>query len=92
MINITSTYTLVRDVLFQELEGEMVLLASSSALYFSLNRTGTDVLRLLNNHMTVEEVCKRLAKEYDVSQEKLVTDTIEFLKDLIEAGLVKADI
>lgn len=91
MITSTSTYAVTNDVLFRELEGEMVLLDTSSATYFSLNETGTHVWRLVRSRATVEEVCQELATKYGLSQEEVMADLIPFLEELLEVGLIQPD-
>jgi hypothetical protein len=91
MIDLTSKYTVTKDVLFRELEGEMVLLDKRSATYFSLNETGADMWRRLSGHATVEEVCQEMAKIYQVPQEKLMADLTRLLEELLKAGLIQPD-
>jgi hypothetical protein len=81
-------YAVPDDVLSRELEGEMVLLHTRSSTYFSLNRTGTRVWRLLAGSASLGEVGQSLAPELGVSPERLAADLEPFVRELVEAGLI----
>ncbi|PYS79756.1 MAG: hypothetical protein DMF66_01655 [Acidobacteria bacterium] len=89
MVDLKATYTITRDVLFRELEGEMVLLNKLSATYFSLNETGSEVWRRLSGHATVEEICQGMAETYHIPKEKLVADLTQLIEELLNAGLIQ---
>ena len=80
MIELNSRYTVAKDVLFRELEGEMVLLDTRSATYFSLNETGSEVWQRL---------CQEMAKTYNLPQDKLMADLTRLLEDLLNACLIQ---
>jgi Coenzyme PQQ synthesis protein D (PqqD) len=90
MITSTATFTIPKDILARELEGEMVLLDPYAASYFSLNHTGTRVWQLLHEKVTVEEICQSIAEQYELSGEAVRTDLIPFLEELLQAGLIQS--
>ena len=87
----TMAYSVRPDVLSRELDGELVLLDTRSATYFSLNRTGTRAWQLLNAHTTVGDICETLAREYTIAQPQLMADLTPFIDDLLETGLIQRE-
>ena len=76
-------------VLFRELEGEAVILATDSGKYFGLNEVGTRMWMLLRQHGEVEAACRILLEEYDVSEAHLREDLVRFVDTLAIRGLVE---
>ena len=84
-----STFTVSKDVLFQEVSGETVLLDLASEQYFGLDEVGTRVWQLLNEGQSLGAMLDVLLGEYEVERERLETDVRALLDSLIEAGLVE---
>lgn len=76
-------------VLFRDLDGEAVLLATESGKYFGLNEVGTRMWSLLHLHGDVEAVCHAILAEYDVPEELLREDVARFVGTLADRGLIK---
>lgn len=76
-------------VLFRDLDGEAVLLATESGKYFGLNEVGTRMWSLLHLHGDVEAVCHALLAEYDVPEARLREDVVQFVGALADRGLVE---
>lgn len=76
-------------VLFRELDGEAVLLATHSGKYFGLNEVGTRMWTLLHEHGEVESACRALLEEYDVPEARLREDLACFVDTLAIRGLVE---
>ena len=89
---ITLTQRLLRseDVLFQNLDGEAVLLDLASETYFGLNEVGTRVWELLESSMSLGEIATLLQSEYEVESARAQSDVLDLATRLIEAGLASA--
>ena len=83
-------YTVSKDVLFQEVSGETVLLDLASEQYFGLDEVGTRIWALLNEGRSVGEMVETLLGEYAVGREQLEADVRELLGALMDAGLIEA--
>jgi hypothetical protein len=83
------TVKVVKDVIFQELEGEAVLLNMQTGIYFGLNPVGTRIWRLLSKHGEVKTVARMLLDEYDIAEEQLLTHLFDFIENLKSKGLVE---
>jgi hypothetical protein len=78
-----------KDVLTQEVSGEMVLMDLSSEQYFGLDAVGTRVWNLLGQGTAPADLVSILLREYEVEQQQLESDIEELLGQLLEAGLVR---
>jgi hypothetical protein len=75
-------------VVFQEVEGEMVLLDLDRETYFALDPVGTRCWQLLVEHGDVEAVVATMVAEYEVDEETLRQDVADLLGQLESAELV----
>lgn len=77
-----------KEVLFQELDGEAVLLDLNSEQYFGLDTLGTRIWQLIESKDNLAAIHQTLLAEYDVSSEQLRDDLIKFTQQLLEVGLI----
>lgn len=75
-------------VLFQNLDGEAVLLDLASETYFGLNEVGTRIWQLLESAATLEEVHRSLCAEFDADAARIEHDLLALVGELSKAGLV----
>lgn len=76
------------EVLFQEIEGECVLLNLSNEQYFGLDEVGTRFWHLLSEDEKIENALSNLQKEYNVDEKVLRNDLSNLIKQMQEQGLV----
>ncbi len=79
-------------ILYQELDGESVMLNYESEKYFHLNDVGTRIWQLLGESGDTETALKRLLAEYDVDEATLRRDLADIIGRLSAAGLVTVEI
>ena len=79
------------NVVFQEVEGETVLLDLEREHYFSLDEVGARAWALLGEHDgDLESVVAAMLDEFDVDEQTLRRDLDRLLGQLRAAGLVVA--
>jgi Coenzyme PQQ synthesis protein D (PqqD) len=78
-------------VLFQEIEGECVLLDMASEQYFGLDDVGTRMWQLLVEHGDPAKVIEQLRKVYNVEESQLRTDLANLIAGLKASGLVRVE-
>jgi coenzyme PQQ synthesis protein D (PqqD) len=76
------------DVLFQELNGEGVLLNLKTGVYFGLDPIGTRFWQLLDQHTILSEILEALLAEYDVPQERCAQDLVALAADMEKHELI----
>ncbi|MEE4173070.1 MAG: PqqD family peptide modification chaperone [Xanthomonadales bacterium] len=80
-----------KDVLFQVVDGEYVLLEVESGKYFGLNEVGSRIWSLLESGTSLEDTIDQLQAEYAVERDTLEADVNALLARLADAGLLALD-
>jgi hypothetical protein len=75
-------------VLFQELQGEAVLLHLDSGMYFGLDSVGTRMWQLIVAHEGLGEVARAILAEFEVSEEQCTSDLLNLVAKLEERNLI----
>lgn len=75
-------------VLFQEIEGECVLLNMASEQYFGLDDVGTRIWQFLVEDGDPAKALTQLQQVYDADEATLRTDLAKLLEQLSGEGLV----
>jgi hypothetical protein len=78
-----------QDVLFQELQGEAVLLNLKSGIYFGLDGIGTRIWQLFSNHQALSAIVQVITDEYEVTPDRCEADLLTLVSELERQGLVK---
>ena len=91
MLPLTSRVKANRDVVFRDLQGELVLLNLKSGVYFGLDPVGTRMWQLLHEHRSLHEVLAALLDEYDVAETRCERDLVGFVRALVENELVNLE-
>jgi hypothetical protein len=82
-------FKIAENVLFQELDGEAVLLSLDEGCYFGLDELGTRIWKLIEDDLDESQVVEKIVEEYDVEPEQARRDLDNFLGDLEESGLIR---
>ena len=77
------------DVLFQELQGEAVLLNLKSGIYFGLDPVGTRIWQLFSTHQVLSAIVQVIVDEYEVTADRCESDLLTLVSELERQGLVK---
>jgi len=76
------------DLLFNEIDGEVVMLSIENSEYYGMDKVGSRIWELLEKPMTFKEIVARLRDEYEVTEEQCVSDTLAFLNKLQDKKLI----
>ena len=90
-MDLNQKVTFSESVFAQEVDGEMVLLDMDSENYFGLDSVGTDIWQAMQEKENLKEVLEELLKQYDVDEEVLEKDLLDFVVQLKENGLIETD-
>jgi hypothetical protein len=72
-----------------DLAGDKVMVDFAQGKYFMLKGVGNDIWDLMDDGMKVSDIVAELQKEYDVSEEECLTETIKFLSELEELNFIE---
>ena len=70
------------------LDDELVMMDIEKGKYFALNPVATRIWDLLEQPLSVEELCGSLLDEYDVEPEKCHSEVVKYLDQMEKLGLV----
>ena len=79
------------DVLFRDLDGELVLLDLRTGVYCSLDPVGTRIWTLTQEGRSLADIVEAVVEEYDVTPERFSADLLGFVASLREKGLVDVE-
>jgi len=77
------------EILFQDIEDELIILNINDENYLGLDQVGTRMWNVLLNSNTTKHAYNQLLEEYDVEPNTLKKDLNNFINNLIENNLVK---
>src|SRR5262249_18722343 len=82
------------DVVARRVAGEYLLVpvrsgAAQMDFIFTANEVGSVIFQLLDGRRTPDEIARLVSLEFDVDEERSRADVTDFLKTLLEAGLVR---
>lgn len=77
------------DLVYQESDGETVLLDLRTSTYMVVNPTGTVVFPALRDGATRDQLLEVVLDAFDVGAEQAGADLDAFLADLAERGLLE---
>jgi len=76
------------DLLFNEIDGEVVMLSIENSEYYGMDKVGSRIWELLEQPLSFKELVAKLTEEYEVSEQQCADDTMAFLKKLTDKKLV----
>ena len=87
-MDLHKTITFAETVFAQEVDGEMVLLDMESENYFGLDEVGTSIWETMQEEADLDKVFSTLLAQYEVPEDVLKSDLVNFVKKLEESGLI----
>ena len=72
-----------------EIDGELVALDVTRGVCYGLNRIGTRIWQLLETPRSAREISNTLVQEFDVSPDACAEQTLNLLRELMAAELVR---
>ena len=88
-LKLSDRLSVAPDVLFQQVDGESVLLNLASESYFGLDPVGTRIWVLLGQDSSLQLAFDALCAEYEVEPERLEADLLALAQSLMDAGLLQ---
>ncbi|HET7875175.1 MAG TPA: PqqD family protein [Methylomirabilota bacterium] len=88
-ISLDDTVSASPDVIFRELDGQLVLLDLATASYFGLNDVGLRFWTLIQADGSLARAFTVLRGEYRVAPKELERDLLRLVDELSERGLVR---
>jgi hypothetical protein len=77
------------DLLFNEIDGEVVMLSIENSEYYGMDKVGSRIWELLDQPMSFRDLVTRLMDEYEVSGDQCNNETLAFVYKLTDKKLLK---
>lgn len=84
-----SVVTRSKDILFSNLDAELLAIDSHSGYVYSLNETAGRIWDMLSEPCMVIDICSRVCAEFSVEQTVCLNEILLLLQGLCKAGLVQ---
>lgn len=81
-------YKIKQQVLWKNIDNEVVIVDPDTDNYSCLNATARDVWELLGKGNPVNEIVSELCARYDAPEECIREDVQSLIEDLLVAGLI----
>ncbi len=91
MATLETRISVNKDVLFNDVGGEAVLLNLETGQYYGLDEVGTRMWSLLAGCGQIEPAYRTLLDEYEVTAERLRRDLLGLVDELASHGLLQVD-
>lgn len=88
MIELTNKVSQRPDLVAADMGDETVMMDILSGKYFKLSEVGGSIWKKIEKPIEVSELIKSLLEEYDVSEEDCKAQTLEFLVELKDKGII----
>jgi hypothetical protein len=85
----SSFVTLARDVVFSEIDRDVVALNVERGLCYGLEGSGARIWRMIAEGIKVQELCRTLAAEYCVDVSTCKSDVMALLDEMRAEGLIE---
>jgi hypothetical protein len=79
------------DLLYNEIDGEVVMLSIENSEYYGMDKVGSRIWELLEQPFTFKELVAKLIEEYEVSDQQCTMDTLAFINKLTDKKLIYYD-
>src|SRR5260370_27049396 len=81
-LSLDSQVSISKDVLFQELQGEAVLLNLATGVYLGLDPVGTRIWQLMEAHQSLRKVLEAMVAQYEVTEERCAEDLLKLVEQM----------
>lgn len=88
-ININTKIKLSSKLYASEIADEAVILEKTAGVYYALNQMGVVIYKFLKEAKTIAQLVSLIAEKYDVESTNLENVLQEFVKEMIDANIVK---
>lgn len=76
------------DLLFNEIDGEVVMLSIENGEYYGMDKVGSKIWKIIETPISFKDLIKKLCETYDVTEELCRKDTQTYIFRLIEKKLL----
>jgi hypothetical protein len=90
-MDINTKVQIPSSVFIQEVDNEVIILDTITEEYFSINEVGKDIWDLISKNQSLKAIKEELSLVYEIDENQLEVDILNFIKALNEKGLINID-
>jgi hypothetical protein len=79
------------DLIAEPIDDELVMADIDAGKYYGLNNIAAAIWQNVETKISVEDLCKRLCENYEVTAEQCSTEVLAFLKELETRNLISVE-
>lgn len=76
------------EVVFNEIDGEYVMLSIDKGEYYALNEAGSRIWEIIETPSTLRTIINKLHFEFDVEEEQCILDVKEFILEMLNKDII----
>jgi Coenzyme PQQ synthesis protein D (PqqD) len=88
MIQLDSQVTRNKDIIFSEMDNDVVMMSIEKGEYYGINPIGSRIWELLETSLRVSDLCQTLMVEYNVDENRCISDVVAYLQQLLEKNVI----
>jgi len=89
VLTMASQVRIPDSIAVHDLQGELLLLNSTTGVSVSLDPMGTRMWQLIQEHHALDKVLDALLHEYDVTEAQCEQDLLSFMARMLEQGFIE---
>jgi hypothetical protein len=78
-----------RGIISSPMDNETVMMSIEKGKYYGIDSIGTRIWELLDQPLSIDELCEILPAEYDVEPDQCRADVTGFVEKMLEKELVR---
>lgn len=82
-------YKITKGLITQKLDEKTVVFDGEKSILYTLNRTATDIFKLLKKGLEKKEIIEKMVKKYKIKPERIEKDVNELISDLKQKKILK---
>ena len=75
-------------IVTSSIDNDIVMISIERGKYYSMESIGSRIWELMNEELTVKDLCDKLCNKYNVDVEQCQSDVLHLLKDLVNENLI----
>jgi hypothetical protein len=79
------------DLIAEPIDDELVMADIDAGKYYGLNNIAAAIWQNVETKISVEDLCKRLCENYEVTAEQCSTEVLAFLNELETRNLISVE-
>jgi len=77
------------NIAWRVIEGEALVVDPKDSMIYPLNPVGARIWQLLDGEKNISDIISVINEEFEADKLIIQADTLDFLKDLLDKGMVK---